>query len=366
MDTGFLFHERYFWHDSGLESYLPQVQPKPSNEGSETKRRFYNLVAVSGLLDKIQSLRPRPATDEEILAVHTPEYLAKLKAVSEQPGGGLVGHEMHLSAKGFEIAALAAGGVISAVEQAFSGKCLRSYCLVRPPGHHAEADVGMGFCAINNVACAAQYALQKLGAKRVAVVDWDVHHGNGTEKSFYSSPDLLFISLHQDRLYPVHTGDVTAVGEGAGRGYNLNIPLPPGSAQGAYEYAFTRAVLPALRAYKPDIILVSSGFDCAFLDPLGRMLLTSDSFRLMTQLLRQAADELCGGRLVLAHEGGYSELYVPFCGLAVLEALSGVKTDVVDPFKDDVGSESWIALQPHQKAAVDRAAENLSIALVPA
>jgi len=152
---------------------------------------------------------------------------------------------------------------------------------------------------------AADHALQALGARRVAIIDIDVHHGNGTEEHFWASDKALFISLHQDRLYPVNTGQVDRVGAGAGHGYNLNVPLPPGCGWGAYEYAFNRVVLPALRAYRPDLVLVSCGFDASFLDPLGRMMLTSESFRRMTRSLREAAEELCHGRLVMVHEGAW-------------------------------------------------------------
>lgn len=362
--TGWLTHERFYWHDSGLESHSPFVQPLPSNEGPETKRRFANLVATTPLADALTPLKPRAVTDEEILRVHTPGYLARLKAVSAAPGGGLVGHELHLGQGGFEIAALSAGGVLAATEAVLQGEVANAYALVRPPGHHADADAGHGFCALGNVAIAAAAILARGLVQRVAVVDIDVHHGNGTEGMFLQRSDLLFVSLHQDKLYPLATGGVDTVGEGAGRGHNLNCPLPPGCGIGAYSYAFERVVEPALRAYRPDIILVSCGFDCAFLDPLGRMMLTSDGFRELTRRLRELAEELCQGRLVYAHEGGYSPAYVPFCGLAVLEELSGVASGVQDPFVADVGSPDWQACQPHQAAAVDRAAENLKLALL--
>ena len=362
--VAFLWHELFAWHDSALESYAPHVQPHGSNESAESKRRLANLVAITPLGEALARLAPRAATDEELLRVHTPRYLAQVKAVSASLSGGMVGHEMQIGPRGFEIAALSAGGVLRAVEEVASGALARAYCLVRPPGHHAEADQGHGFCCFSNVGVAAAHAIAKLGLRRVAVVDYDVHHGNGTEAQFIARDDLLFVSLHQDRLYPLDTGDVDVVGDGAGRGYNLNVPLPPGSGVGAYAYAFERVVLPALRAYKPELILVSSGFDPSFLDTLGRMLLRAEDFGLMAKMLCDAADELCGGKIVFSHEGGYSEVYVPFCGVAVLEAMSGVASGVVDPFARDVGPARQIALQPHQRAAVDLAAENLKIALV--
>lgn len=360
---GLVSHELYFWHHSGLESLRDHVQPHPSSESPETKRRLRNLIAVTPLEDALVHLKPRAATDEELLRVHTARYLASVREVSAR-GGGFVGHELHLSRGGAEIAALSAGGVLAATDAVLSGRVRAAYALVRPPGHHAEADRGHGFCAYNNVAVAAAAALACGAAKRVAVVDYDVHHGNGTQAAFYERSDVLVVSVHQDGLYPLHTGGAHEVGAGAGRGYTLNVPLPAGSGIGAYRHAFARVVLPALGAFRPDVILVSSGFDPAFLDPLGRMLLRAEDFGWMARSLRRAADELCDGRVVFAHEGGYSELYVPFCGVAVLEELAGVHAGVVDPFAGDVGPERTLLLQPHQAAAVDAAAKNLAIALV--
>lgn len=353
------------WHYSGIESSCSWVEPKPSNESPATKRRLDNLVRLSNLWSSLRLLTPRLATDAEILRFHTPAYLARCEAISAQPSGGLIGHELHIGHSGMVIARLALGGVLVALEDVCSGRSRSAYCLVRPPGHHAEAETGMGFCLLSNVSLAADHAVHALGLQRVAVVDIDVHHGNGSEQHLWKRSDVLFLSLHQDGLYPLHTGGVDAVGEGAGRGYNLNIPLPPGCGRGAYNAAMATVVLPALAAFKPDVILVSAGFDASFMDPLGRMLLTSDDFRALARSLIDAAEELCGGKIVFVHEGGYAESYVPFCGMAVIEALAGERSDVVDPFKEDVGSEAWLALQPHQAAAIARAEANLKIALIP-
>jgi acetoin utilization deacetylase AcuC-like enzyme len=304
--TGWLTHQYYYWHDSGTTSHERSVQPLPSGESAETKRRFANLVEVSLLSSLLQPLRPRPATDAEILRVHTARHLAHLKEVSAE--GGPVGHELHMGRGGFDIAALSAGGVLQAMESVLRGDVHNAYALVRPPGHHAEADAGHGFCALDNVAIAAEAALAVHGLKKVAILDIDVHHGNGVEQAFFAREDVLYISLHQDGLYPLDTGGVEVVGEGRGRGYNLNIPLPPGSGIGAYRAAFSQVVEPALAAFQPELILVSCGFDASFLDPLGRMLLTSADFGELTQRIRLAAEQFCGGKLVFAHEGGYSEV----------------------------------------------------------
>jgi acetoin utilization deacetylase AcuC-like enzyme len=363
--VGYCHDERYFWHDSGLESYDPWVQPKPSADGEATKRRLHNLVVVSGLIDELVHVSPRAATDADLLRFHTREYVERVKAVSAQPAGGVIGHELHISRGGAEIASLAVGGVLACVDAVLDGAVASAYALVRPPGHHAEADHGHGYCVYSNVSLAAAYALEARGLARVAIVDFDVHHGNGSAAHFAARADALVVSLHQDGLYPLGTGGVGNVGEGAGRGYTLNVPLPPGSGWGAYADALARVVLPALRAYRPQLLLVSAGYDASFLDPLGRMSLTSHNYRDLAGALVAAADDLCGGRLVVAHEGGYSETYVPFCGVAVLEAMRGVRSPVCDPFADDVGSAGWQALQPHQRAAVDAAAANLAVALLP-
>jgi acetoin utilization deacetylase AcuC-like enzyme len=378
--TAFLWEELYFWHDSGLESFAPHVQPHSSNESSASKRRFANLVSITPL-NKLHRLSSRIATDTEILYIHTPAWLQKVKDVSNTLTGGMVGHEMHLGPRGFEIAALAVGGVLTAIETVLSCKDIdtkeisgagsivnsginRAYVLARPPGHHAERNKGHGFCCFNNIAIGAEFALKKLGLKRIAIVDYDVHHGNGTEEQFYDRNDVLFISLHQDGLYPLNSGNVQDIGQGNGLGYNLNIPLPPGSGIGAYKYAFDKIVIPALHSFQPELILVSSGFDPSFLDTLGRMLLRAEDFGTLATYLCKASDELCHGKIVFTHEGGYNEVYVPFCGVSVLEAMSGISSGVIDPFRIDVGPEKYLTLQPHQKESIDKAAFNLTIALI--
>lgn len=229
-----------------------------------------------------------------------------------------------------------------------------AYCLVRPPGHHACRDHGMGFCIFNNIVIAAHYARKlEVGVQRIAIVDYDVHHGNGTEEAFWDDPETLFISLHQDNNYPANCGRIVDLGGPAALKSTINIPLPPGSGDGAYAYAFEKVVLPALRRFKPDLILVSSGFDGSYMDPLGRMMISSEGFGKLAQSLLDVADECCGGRIVFAHEGGYSKDYVPFCGLAVVEALVGEKSSINDPYLEEAKGWAYQDCQPHQAAVVD-------------
>jgi acetoin utilization deacetylase AcuC-like enzyme len=357
--TGFVWHEKYMWHDTGnFAGVMPAggwVQPGEHAENPETKRRWKNLLDVSGLGAQLDMIEPRAATEAEILRVHTSEYLEKIKRLSADPRGGDAGLFTPFGPGSYEIAALSAGGVIAAVDAVLDGKAENAYALVRPPGHHAEPDQGMGFCIFANAAIAGRHALAARGLKRIAFVDWDVHHGNGTQKAFWTDPAALTISIHQDRCFPPDSGHLTDIGEGPGKGYNINIPLPPGSGVGAYEATYDRVVVPALRAFKPELIIVPSGFDAGAHDPLGRMMMTSEGYRSLTKKLMAVADEVCGGRIVMCHEGGYNAPTVPFFGMAVLEALSGIKSGVEDPFQELFSMTGQQELQPHQDALITRA-----------
>jgi len=357
--TGFVFHERYLWHDTrSAAGFIPaggMVEPDRHVESPETKRRFKSLLEVSGLLAKLERVEARLASEDEVLRVHRRDYLERVKKLSAENGGD-AGALAPFGPGSYEIALLAAGGAIAASDAVLDGRVRNIYALVRPPGHHAEPDLGMGFCIFSNVAIAVKHAREARGLARVAVVDWDVHHGNGTETAFYADPSVLTISIHQDNYFPAGRGFLEHDGEGAGKGFNLNCPLPPGSGHGAYVAAFERVVAPALRRFRPEAIFVAAGFDGGAMDPLGRMLATSATYRALTQILLELAEDLCDGRLILSHEGGYSTAHVPFCGLAVMEELSGVDAGVVDPFLEFFMAIGGQALQPHQDAAI-RAAE---------
>jgi acetoin utilization deacetylase AcuC-like enzyme len=201
------------------------------------------------------------------------------------------------------------------------------------------SDRGMGFCIYGNVAIAARHAQRRHSAERVAILDWDVHHGNGTQDAFYADPSVQFISLHQDNLFPVGWGSLDQVGEERGEGSTINIPLPAGSGNATYLAAMEQLVLPAIRQFVPDLIMVSAGQDASVMDPLGRMSLTTSAYRAMTRQLRDLADEICEGRLVIAQEGGYSEVYAPYCGAAIGEGLcEGL--DGIDPVEEPYGSRA--------------------------
>lgn len=336
MTTGWLWNELFAWHDTGTAAGFvkgPGLQPLQHLESAESKARLAALVEVSGLKAEMELVEHRSATEEDVLRVHTAEHVGKMKMMSQDPRGGDMGDGFSpFGMGGFDIALLAAGGTISSVNAVLEGSVRNAYALVRPPGHHARPEMGMGFCMFSNIPIAIQNARAKHGIRRVAVVDFDVHHGNGTEACFEADPDTLTMSLHQDRNFPVDTGYIEHQGKGAGVGATVNIPLPSGSGIGGYNLAFDKVVLPALERFQPEFIMVACGFDASFVDPLGRMMLVSEDYAALTRKLMDIADAVCGGRLIFSHEGGYSPFYVPFCGLAVVETLTGFKSDIKDPY----------------------------------
>ncbi len=344
MATGFFWDERCFWHAGGNYAYtLPVgglVQPLAAGglpESPETKRRLKNLMDVTGLSRELEVQSAREASFDDLARVHPPEYLRKFKEMSDA-GGGEIGLRAPFAQGGYEIAALSAGLAKAALVAVLEGHLSNAYALSRPPGHHCLPDFPNGFCLLANLAIAIRAAQAAGLAQRIAVIDWDVHHGNGTEAIFYEDPDVLTISLHQECNYPLDTGAASDRGRGAGLGANMNISLPPGAGHATYIEAMQRLVAPAIRAHRPDVIVVACGFDASALDPLGRMLASAATFAEMTRITRALAEETCGGRLMMAHEGGYNEVYVPFCGHAVLEAMADASAHAPDPLGETIAA----------------------------
>ena len=331
--TSFLWDEATFWHSGSNYAMLApvggHVQPFVAGglpEAPETKRRLRNLLAITGLDKDLEMGKAEAASLEDLLRVHPKSYLEQFQTMSNE-GGGELGLRTPFGPGAFEIAALSAGLAKRAVELVLKGEVTNSYALSRPPGHHCLPDWPNGFCLLANIAIAIEAAFSQGLAKRIAVVDWDVHHGNGTESIFYDRSDVLTISVHQDRCYPQDTGSAEDTGEGPGSGFNMNIPLPPGAGHQTYLEVTERLILPRLRDFDADVIIVACGFDAAAVDPLSRMMCTAETYRRMTRQLMTLNE----GRLVAVHEGGYSELYVPFCGHAMLEEMSGSKATAKDP-----------------------------------
>lgn len=358
MRTGLVWHERYCWHDAGafagpMRALYP-VEPGQAAEHAETKRRIKNLLDAIEFTDRLTMVKPRRAEDEDLLRLHTRDYVGHVKALSEGAGGD-TGVNALIGPGGFDIAALSAGGVIAAADAVLTGAVDNCYALVRPPGHHAEAHRGMGFCVFANIALAVHFARARHGLDRVAVVDWDVHHGNGTQSAFFNDPSVLTISIHQEGVFPRDSGHLHETGADRGAGYNINIPLPAGSGDGAYRASFERVILPALHAYRPQMIFIACGFDAGLNDPLARMTLGPESFRWMAHEMVRAAGELCGGRLVTAHEGGYHAASAPFLALPVFEELTGSASGIDNPVSALAASFPPSVLLAHQEAPIEAA-----------
>ena len=324
--VGLVFDDRFLTHNTGLaliqdRAPYPFAEPVPHPSSPGLVGRAKHLMDLAGLTDRMVRLNATPADDEILASYHTPGYLAKVAALGKT--GGDAGEGAPLGPGGDWVARLAAGGSIAAVDAVMEARVRSAYALVRPPGHHAMADRGMGFCVFNNVVVAARHAQRAHGAAKVLVLDWDVHHGNGTQDAFYADPSVLFISLHQEDLYPPGWGAIDQVGTGPGAGFTVNVPLPAGTGNRGYREAFERVVLPVARGFMADLILVSAGQDASVLDPLARMSLTVDAYREMTRLMMDVAAECCDGRLVITQEGGYAPQYAPYCSASIAEALIG-------------------------------------------
>jgi acetoin utilization deacetylase AcuC-like enzyme len=353
--VGWLTHELFSWHDAGASAGTlpvgPEIQPHGAADASSMVQRTQSLFQVSGVLRHLEVIAPQPANDEALALVHTRDHVARIECLAAR-GGGESGVYAPLGYHSAAAARLAVGAAVDAVRAALGGGPRRSYCLVRPAGHHAEADRAMAFCLLNSVAVAAKIA-RTLGAERVLIVDWDVHHGNGIQRTFEEDPSVLYVSIHQEGLFPPLTGDLRDVGAGAGRGCTINIPLPPGSGHSAYVDVMERIVAPAALKFAPDLILVAAGQDASAFDPLGRQLCTTDTYRRMTELLCEVADHCCEGRIVAVHEGGYSPWYVPFLVRAIVAELAGLPP-YPDPYLHVLKELPGQRLQSHQRRRIEQ------------
>ncbi len=323
--TGLVYHEHFLWHDAGsAASVIPaggMVEPGPHAESPERIRRVNSLVEVSGLGVHLERPYPVPATVEQLTRIHTPDYVERVRAASDGEGAD-VGDNAFVHRSSYEIAVLSAGACITAVEQVATGALDNAYALVRPPGHHALADRGMGGCIFSNVAIAVRHAQDALGLERVAVVDWDAHHGNGTQDIFYDDPAVLYISTHQAPLYP-GTGNMAEIGRGAGRGFTLNVPLPPGVGDEGFWQVFSALVLPALDRFQPNLVLVSLGFDAHWADPLASLTLSLGGYDRLARNLIEGAGTWCVGRIVFVMEGGYDLAVLSYGWANTIRALLG-------------------------------------------
>ena len=296
--------------------FVDHVTPAGHPERPE-RAEVFETVARAFDDDGGRVIEPRLATDDDLARVHTRKHIAAI--ASTRGTATMIDEDTFTSPDSDEIARLAAGAVLTGVDQVLDGPPRsRALVLVRPPGHHAEANRAMGFCLYNNIAVGAAYARSR-GCARVAIVDYDVHHGNGTQWIFYEDPTVLFVSSHQYPFYP-GTGAASEKGRGAGLGFTLNLPLDAGAMDAEIETKYARHVLPLVRDFKPELLMISAGFDAHELDPLGQLRMTTAGFARLTGALLGVADEVCGGRAVIVTEGGYDLGAVSQCLTAIVES----------------------------------------------
>ncbi len=312
MQTGIVKDLRYMEHNMG--DFHP--------ESPKRIEAIYRMIDAEISFPYL-TIEPRTATEKEVQWVHTSSYVSAIKATSGKERV-MLDPDTSTSQRSYEVALLAAGGVLKAVELILQGKVKNGFAFVRPPGHHAEASRAMGFCLFNNVAIGAEFLLKKHGQERILIVDWDLHHGNGTQNSFYGRKDVLYFSTHQFPHYP-GTGHWSETGQGDGEGFTINVPLSPGKTDSDYLYIFEKFLFPIAKKFQPDFILVSAGFDIYEGDPLGGMRITAKGFGALAETLMRLADKHCKGSILFALEGGYNLQGLNAGSKEVLFQLSGKK-----------------------------------------
>jgi len=291
--TGIVKDERYMDHMANV--YHP--------ESHSRLEVIYRMLQEPDMRGKFAEIRPRMANREELELIHGPRYI-QLVASTADKGYTMLDPDTYACAKSYETAKLAAGGVLAAVDEVLGDNVDNAFAFIRPPGHHAETNRAMGFCLFNNVAIAAAYAIQKHKIQKALIVDWDLHHGNGTQHSFEARPDVLYFSTHQSPYYP-GTGYVNETGTGEGKGFTVNVPLAPGPGDGEFMKIFEEILEPIALEYKPDLVFVSAGFDIYYEDPLGGMQVTPAGFANLARIILELAQKACQGKVVFLLEGGY-------------------------------------------------------------
>ncbi len=311
--TGYFHHPTCLLHDTG-----PGHPERP-----ERLQAIHEHLEKSGLLSRVKVFQPAPAERETLALVHPRDYIENIAEACARAGQGraALDSDTIVSKDSFAAAQLAAGAAVEAAAKVSRGELSNAFCAVRPPGHHAERATAMGFCLFNNVAVAAEWLRRENLAEKVLIVDWDVHHGNGTQDIFYERGEVFYLSLHQWPLYP-GTGREDETGDGKGKGATLNVPLPPGTAEQNYLDIFYKTTEAVFKKFQPDFLLISAGFDAHRDDPLANLQLTEAGFGKMTQFAAELAESFCGGKLVSLLEGGYNLTALSASVAAHVEKLS--------------------------------------------
>ncbi len=317
MEVGFVYDPIYLKHDTGTH-----VEVAPRLEA------IMSHLEQTGLKQQLTPIKPRAATVAELSLVHTEQHISQVQEVARR-GGGWIDADTVMSADSYEAALYAAGGAITAVEAVMRGEINSAFALVRPPGHHATRRRAMGFCLFNSIAVAARYALAELSLERILIIDFDVHHGNGTQEAFYEDPHVLYISTHQYPHYP-GTGSIVETGSGTARGTTINMPLSAGCGDDEYKQVFEQIIIPATQRFEPQLILVSAGYDSHWADEMAMMQVSVTGFARITGIIKTLADELCNGRVGFILEGGYNLTALAASVKATFDVLLG-NGDIEDP-----------------------------------
>ena len=322
------------------QRYLNHITRCGHPESSERLAAIYKKLNDKDIKGKFKEVCPREATKQDVSLNHSIEYI---KTIEETAGRSIrnLDPDTTTSEGSWDAAIFAVGAVITGIDMILDGDALNGFALVRPPGHHAESSRSMGFCLFNNIAVGAHYLLKKYGLKRILVVDWDIHHGNGTQNSFYNMPEVLYFSTHQFPYYP-GSGDFNEVGVKRGKGYTVNVPLPGGQGDEDFIDIFKSVLQPIVEEYRPQFILVSAGYDIYHLDPLGTMEVTSRGFYLMTKFLRNLAEKQCDGKILLSLEGGYH-----------VDGLAESVKDTIIALSDDGKLEDFVEKSNVSRATAD-------------
>ncbi len=332
--------------------YLEHLRGFPHVESPRRLEVLYDMLDRN-FADRLYPVSSRPAAPEELTAVHTPEHIRRVAATAGRVHDSL-DPDTQTTAQSYEAALHAAGGVSALIDAVLDGEIENGFALVRPPGHHAEARRAMGFCLFNNVAIGAAYARRRRGLERILIIDWDLHHGNGTQHSFWDSPEVLYFSTHQYPYYP-GSGALDEVGGKEAPGFTVNVPLSSGCLDEDFAQIFERILVPIGRQFKPELILVSAGFDTYYEDPLGAMMVTPKGFARLTRIVRGLAEAVCRGRLLLALEGGYHLNGLSQSVLAVLRELQGDSVLTTEETRADTRADLpivrqvWTVQQPYWK-----------------
>jgi len=310
MKVGLVYDPIYLKHDTGQHI-----------ENAQRLEATISHLEQTQLKQQLTLIKPRAASTEEISLVHHNQHISHIQDVAQR-GGGWLDVDTVMSPDSYQAAIYAAGGAIRASEVVMNGEVGSAFALVRPPGHHATSQRAMGFCLFNNVAIATRYVQAKYKLDHVVIIDFDVHHGNGTQATFYDNPQVLYVSTHEYPFYP-GTGGIEETGSGAGEGTTINIPLPAGCGDAEYLQAFEQIIVPAAKRFNPQFIAVSTGYDLHWADDIALMQVSTNGLARMVKIIKGLADELCNGRLVFSLEGGYHLQALPYSVKATFDVLLG-------------------------------------------